>query len=125
MEQQAPLRVMVVMAEEDLRLAFDEVLRELGYQVTTCADPIAAWLRLTTEPPPAVILIDVPRQEPGTAELYALLRERGELVDTTVFLFTGREPPPAPAEGPGLMHLFDHPVDLGTLLPALNAVLGR
>lgn len=107
-----------------MRMTFVDVLDELGYAVAATRDPREALAQLGSAPPPAAIVLDLPVQLAGVPALYEALRTRPELVATAVFLFDEVELPPA-EERPGLVHMFEHPVSLRSLAPALDAVLGR
>ncbi len=112
------------MTDQDLGETFAEVLAERGYAVTLAVDLVDAWMHLTARPAPAVVFTDLPADSAPVAELFEALRTGPEYADTTVFRFAWKGQP-LDGPSPGLTHVCEQPVDLGALLPALDAVLGR
>jgi len=85
----SPARVLVVDDNEALRENLAEALQLEGYAVAVAADGEAALARLTQDPPPRVVLLDLMLPGMSGADLLLRIRQDARLAGVRVVMTTG------------------------------------
>ena len=85
----SPARVLVVDDNEALRENLAEALQLEGYTVAVAADGEAALARLTQDPPPRVVLLDLMLPGMSGADLLLRIRQDARLAGVRVVMTTG------------------------------------
>jgi CheY-like chemotaxis protein len=81
-------RVLVADDDEAVRTAVAEVLREEGFDVSLAADGAQALALLLTQPPPALLLLDLMMPRTSGWDVLEAMKRRPELEGVAVIVLT-------------------------------------
>jgi CheY-like chemotaxis protein len=119
MTSPAPLRVLVVDDDEDLREVLTEILGARGYFVETACDGAEALARLRAGPSPSIILLDL--RMPGMSgwEFCREQRRDPALAEIPVLVLSGGSSRHV-AASLGAIDVLPKPIDLDELTAKLS-----
>ena len=119
-----PDTIYLVDDDASVRRGIGRLLKAAGYNVVTCDGP-EAFLALTELSTPACLLVDVRMARMTGLELLRVLDDRGP--HPPMVMFSGHADPATSerAMSAGAVAVLSKPVELGTLLVALERGLAR
>jgi CheY-like chemotaxis protein len=115
-----PPRILVVDDNDALRENLAEALEIEGYPVVAAADGQTALQRLSEDPPPSVVLLDLMMPGMSGREVLSLIRAEPRLAHVKVVITTGASSAAARATGPDAVLM--KPFGVTELLAALRKV---
>src|SRR5688500_10850656 len=115
--KECPHEVLVIDDDPDIREALGDVLGDAGYRVATASDGTEALQYLRTHEAPCVILLDLLMPGMNGWDFRAAQNEDHALANIPVVVITAAR---ADRNSLGASALFQKPIDLERLLPAVE-----
>ncbi len=113
--------ILVAGDDDDLREALADALLDKGYRVRTARDVTEALTILRSDPPPAVIVLDLLMGRVGGREVLEALRESdGRLKHVPVIVITGFDVPARELEALDVEDVLIKPFPMGSLFAAVE-----